>query len=79
MPLTSIPPRRIALVADCVLYMFLPIVYACILRLLQGRPVWHRWGKRTVVIADIPYVHQILETFVSKMYSLSFGIASVGE
>lgn len=36
-------------------------------------------GKRTIVVADVPYVHQILETYVSKMYALSFGIASVGE
>lgn len=45
----------------------------------QRRPIWHRMGKRTIVVADVPYVHQILETYVSKMYALSFGIASVGE
>ncbi|GIL76244.1 hypothetical protein Vretifemale_5725 [Volvox reticuliferus] len=68
---------KIALVIDSVIYMFLPIIYAVLLRAIQRRPLWHRMGKRTIVVADVPYVHQIIETFVSKMYALSYGIASV--
>ncbi|KXZ56995.1 hypothetical protein GPECTOR_1g9 [Gonium pectorale] len=68
---------KIALAVDSVIYMFLPIIYAVILRVIQGRPIWHRMGKRTIVVADVPYVHQIIETFVSKMYALAYGIASV--
>ncbi|KAG2426569.1 hypothetical protein HXX76_012887 [Chlamydomonas incerta] len=68
---------KVALAADSVLYMFLPIVYAMLLRWLQRRPIWHRMGKRTIVVADVPYVHQIIETYVSKMYALAYGIASV--
>ena len=36
-----------------------------------------RFGKRTLVIVDVPYVHQIMETYVSKLFSLSYGIASI--
>lgn len=36
-----------------------------------------RFGKRTLVIADVPYVNQTLETYVSKLFALSFGIASI--
>ncbi|GLI64923.1 hypothetical protein VaNZ11_008318 [Volvox africanus] len=68
---------KLALVVDSVIYMFLPIIYAVLLRAIQRRPLWHRMGKRTIVVADVPYVHQIIETFVSKMYALSYGIASV--
>eukprot|EP00798_Chlamydomonas_sp_ICE-L_P031296 gene31296-6444_t len=54
-------------------YMFLPWVYAS----LQGRHLMHRWGKRTVVICDVPFVHQITETYVSKLWALSYGMASL--
>eukprot|EP00798_Chlamydomonas_sp_ICE-L_P031252 gene31252-6397_t len=66
-----------ALLLDCPLYMFLPWVYASLLRLLQGRHLMHRWGKRTVVICDVPFVHQITETYVSKLWALSYGMASL--
>ena len=36
-----------------------------------------RLGKRTLVIADVPYVHQLLESYVSKMFSLSYSIAAL--
>eukprot|EP00798_Chlamydomonas_sp_ICE-L_P027316 gene27315-4622_t len=68
---------KTALLLDCPLYMFLPWVYASLLRLLQGRHLMHRWGKRTVVICDVPFVHQITETYVSKLWALSYGMASL--
>ena len=44
---------------------------------MQGRPLWARLGRRTVLILDVPYVHQLLEAYVSKLFSLSYGVASV--
>ncbi len=32
-----------------------------------------RRGKRTLVIADVPWVHQSLEIYVSKLFALSYG------
>ena len=55
------------LAEDC--YFLLP--------LMQGRPLWARLGRRTVLILDVPYIHQLLEAYVSKLFSLSFGVASV--
>jgi hypothetical protein len=43
----------------------------------QGRDLLARFGKRTLVVADVPYVNQTLEAFVSKMFALSYGIASI--
>lgn len=65
------------LFVDSLFYIFTPIIFACVLRLLQRRVFWHRWGGRTLVVADVPYVHQCVETFVSKMFSLAFGIATI--
>eukprot|EP00897_Mesotaenium_endlicherianum_P003173 jgi/Mesen1/2884/ME000175S02040 len=62
---------------DALLYCFLPLVFSLLLRLLQGRQLWARLGKRTLVIADVPYVHQLLEVYVSKMFALSYSIASI--
>ncbi|MEH2310146.1 MAG: hypothetical protein V7K18_11815 [Nostoc sp.] len=36
-----------------------------------------RTGKRTLVIGDVPWVHQLLTAYVSKLFSLSYGIASL--
>ena len=51
--------------------------FLCILLLLQGRPLLARLGRRTVLVLDVPYVHQLLEAYVSKLFSLSYGVASV--
>ena len=45
--------------------------------MLQRRPVWARLGRRTLVIVDLPYVHQLLEAYVSKKFALSYSIASL--
>jgi hypothetical protein len=52
-------------------YDVLPWVVAMIRRKLQGREPFVRLGKRTIVVADVPWVHQSLEMFVSKLNSLS--------
>lgn len=44
---------------------------------VQGRPLLARLGRRTVLILDVPYVHQLLEAYVSKLLALSYGVASV--
>jgi hypothetical protein len=63
---------------DAALFIFLPAISTCCLRLLQGRPVLARIkGKRSLVIADVPFVHQLLEIYVSKLFSLSYGIAGI--
>jgi hypothetical protein len=35
-----------------------------------------RTGKRTLVIGETPWVHQILYNFVGKLFSLSYGVTS---
>lgn len=44
---------------------------------MTGRPLWARMGKRTIVIVDNPAVHQLLENFVSKLFSQSYSFCSV--
>ena len=65
--------------ARCLLriYIWCGILAACLLRLVQRRPLLARWGKRTLVVADVPYVSQCVEAFVSKRFALSYGIASI--
>lgn len=65
------------LALDSVLYSFLPLFFSLLLRLVQGRELLARLGKRTLVIADVPYVHQLLESYVSKLFALSYSIASL--
>ncbi|CAM9094028.1 unnamed protein product, partial [Phaeothamnion confervicola] len=47
------------------------------MRRWEGRRSGARMGKRTLVIADVPYVHQLLENFVSKCFALSYGFQSI--
>lgn len=80
-------PELIGTVLDSVLFVAANGIFAIILfpwlvtlglRVLQSRyPLLARTGKRTLVIGDIPYVHQTLEAFVSKIFSLSYGFASL--
>ncbi len=44
---------------------------------MQGRTLLARVGRRTVLILDVPYVHHLLEAYVAKLFSLSYGCASV--
>lgn len=63
--------------ADIIIYIFGPWFWTLGLRYLQGRPLLARTGKRTLVIGDVPWVHQLLKVYVSKLFSLSYGIASL--
>jgi len=63
---------------DALLYIFLPTLTVLGLRAAQGRPLLARVrGRRTLVVADVPYVHQLLEVYVSKLFSLSYAIAGL--
>jgi len=66
----------IALV-DIGIYIFGSWLWTLALRYFQGRQLFARIGKRTLVIGDVPWVNQILGNYVSKLFSLSYGIASL--
>jgi hypothetical protein len=63
--------------ADILIYIFGPWFWALGLRYLQRRPLFARMGKRTLVIGDVPWVNNLLKIYVSKLFSLSYGIASL--
>ena len=65
------------LLADIGIAIFGPWLWTLGLRCFQGREPLARTGKRTLVIGDVPWVHQLLESYVSKLFSLSYGIASL--
>jgi hypothetical protein len=54
-----------------------PLLWTLGLRYIQGRQLLARMGKRTLVVGDLPWVHQLLKSYVSKLFSLSYGIASL--
>ena len=65
------------ILADIGIAIFGPWLWTVGLRCLQGRPPLARLGKRTLVIGDVPWVNQLLRAYVSKLFSLSCGIASL--
>ena len=72
------PPARSRAAADALLYAFLPNAVAIALRAAQGRTLLARFGKRTCYVLDVqPCVHQLVGAFASKLFALSFGLASV--
>ena len=58
-------------------YAFLGPLLILGLRSLQGRPGLHRQGTRELLIGDVGYVHQIGWLLAKKLFSLSYGFASV--
>ena len=44
--------KRFMQVLDSLLYCFLPLFYSMLLRLMQGRELLARLGKRTLVIGE---------------------------
>lgn len=63
--------------ADIALYVFGPWVWTLGLRLIQGRPLLARTGRRTIVIGEAEGVHQLLVNYLSKLFALSFGITAI--
>jgi hypothetical protein len=62
---------------DGLFFVYLAKTFTRIARILFDRPYCARHGKRTIVIVDTPCVHQLLENFVSKLFSQSYSIVSV--
>ena len=83
--LANIPPDWLLLklinpaiaLVDIGIYIFGSWLWTLGLRYFQGRQLFARIGKRTLVIGDVPWVNQILGNYVSKLFSLSYGIASL--
>ena len=65
-------------VLDSLIYIFLPIWTAFLLRFIQGRPMLHRVAGRSLLIGDVPWVAQTLEAFVSKCFALAYSAATIG-
>lgn len=68
---------HMARVADIGVYIFGAWLWTLVLRLLQNRPLLARTGRRTVVLGESPLLHRLLANYVSKLFALSYGIASV--
>jgi hypothetical protein len=62
---------------DVVFYAFLTPLIVWLLRLVQGRPLLHRQGLRELLIGDSPTNHRLLWLFSRKLFSLSYGFASL--
>lgn len=69
--------RESALIADVGVYIFGPWFWTMVLRWLQRRPLLARTGRRTLVIGEASWIHPLLTNYISKLFALSFGIASV--
>ena len=64
-------------VLDGLLYAFFPVVMALALRKAQRRTLLARFGKRNVLVLDVPQVHQCVTAFAQKLLALSFGLNTV--
>jgi len=62
---------------DALIYFYLPQINVLIIRVIQRRAIRHRMVGRTVVIADIPWVAQAAEAFLSKIFAVSYSIAGL--
>jgi len=58
---------------DVVIYIWIGWLFLLLRRRLLRRPVFARRGKRVLVIADVPWVHQSIEIYVSKLFALAYG------
>jgi hypothetical protein len=47
------------------------------LRRVQGRPGLHRQGARELLIGDTGYVHRVIWLLARRLFSLSYGFASI--
>ena len=63
--------------ADIAVYIFGTWLWTLAIRYCQGRQLLARTGKRTLIIGDVSWVNQLLQAYVSKLFSLSYGIATI--
>jgi hypothetical protein len=68
---------RLVTQTDVLYYLFLTPLFVWLLRLVDGRPRLHRHGVRELLIADTAYVRQIVWLLSRKLFSLSYGFASL--
>ena len=64
-------------IADIGVYIFGAWLWTLALRYIQGRQLLARTGKRTLVIGDVSWLNLLLQAYVSKLFALSYGIASI--
>lgn len=69
--------RYAVAVLDSCIYAFLPWWTTVLLRLVQRRPWLHRVSGRSVLVADVPWVGQAAEAFLSKLFALSYSVAGL--
>jgi hypothetical protein len=69
--------RLFATQADVLFYTLSAPLFVWLLRILQRRTIWDRTGVRELLIADTRWVHQIVWLFARKLFSLSYGYASI--
>ncbi|KAH8068293.1 hypothetical protein JL721_6869 [Aureococcus anophagefferens] len=62
---------------DALLYAFFPVVAALVLRFVQKRTMLARFGRRTIMVLDVPMVHQCAVAFGQKLFGLSYGLNGV--
>lgn len=67
----------LSLPADGALYVLGPWCWTLGLRFLQGRQPMARTGRRSLVIGEAEGLHQLLSTFVSKLFALSYGLTAL--
>ena len=63
--------------ADIAVYIFGAWFWTLAIRYCQNRQLFARMGKRTLVIGDVTWINQLLQAYVSKLFSLSYGIATI--
>ena len=63
--------------ADIAVYIFGAWLWTLAIRYFQDRQLFARMGKRTLIIGDVSWVNQLLQAYVSKLFSLSYGIATM--
>jgi hypothetical protein len=64
-------------ICDALFFVYIGKNLNRVLRIINRRPLYARFGKRTLVIVDNPTVHQLLENYVSKLYSQAYSVVSL--
>jgi hypothetical protein len=62
---------------DALIYLFLPQITMLLIRKYQGRALFHRMVGRAIVLGDIPWVAQSTESFLSKLFAVSYSNTGV--
>ena len=62
---------------DALVFVYLAKLLTPLYRIVGGRPLWARLGKRTLVVVDVPWVHQLVHQYVSKLFSESYSFVSI--